>query len=375
MAWATCEARSNLCVCSSPCEVYHGNRMNLNDLETPAPYVDLDVFERDLHKLQAYLSQHKIANRPHIKTHKSTAIAQMQMDAGAVGVTCQKLGEAEVMAGAGIPDIFLPYNIIGDVKLGRLADLMAQTKMSVTADSLDTIQGLKQAAKRAGQPLTVLVEFDCGAGRCGVQTPAEAAALAREIAGDDHLHFGGLMTYPNRDEMNPFVRAVRDLLAKDGLAIERVSGGGTACMWQAHTHPELTEHRAGMYIYGDRGTLLAGAMSLDEISFRVAATVVSRPTADRGILDAGSKTLSSDKFALDGYGLIVEYPEARIAALSEEHGTVDFSACATKPRIGERVTVIPNHVCPVVNLFDEIAQVRAGEVVGAWRVDARGKVK
>jgi D-serine deaminase-like pyridoxal phosphate-dependent protein len=349
--------------------------MNLNELDTPAPYVDLDVFERDLHKLQAYLSQHNIANRPHIKTHKSTEIAQMQMAAGAVGVTCQKLGEAEVMAGAGIPDIFLPYNLIGNTKLGRLADLMTQTKMSVTADSLDTIQGLKQAARRAGQPLTVLVEFDCGAGRCGVQTPEAAAGLAREIAGDDHLHFGGLMTYPNRAEMNAFVREVRALIAKDGLAIERVSGGGTACMWQAHTHPELTEHRAGMYIYGDRGTLLAGAMSLDEISFRVAATVVSRPTETRGILDAGSKTLSSDKFALEGYGMIVEYPDAKITGLSEEHGNVDFSACATKPRIGERVTIIPNHVCPVVNLFDEIVQVRAGEVVGAWRVDARGKVK
>jgi D-serine deaminase-like pyridoxal phosphate-dependent protein len=349
--------------------------MNLNELETPAPYVDLDMFERDLHKLQAYLSQHKIANRPHIKTHKSTEIAKMQMAAGAVGVTCQKLGEAEVMAAAGIPDIFLPYNIIGEAKLNRLASLMMQTTMSVTADSLDTIEGLKVAARRAGKPLTVLVEFDCGAGRCGVQTPAEAARLAREIAGDDRLHFGGLMTYPNRAEMNPFVREVRDLIAKDGLAIERVSGGGTACMWQAHTHPELTEHRAGMYIYGDRGTLLAGAMSLDEISFRVVTTVVSRPTETRGILDAGSKTLSSDKFALEGYGLIVEYPDARIVALSEEHGTVDFSACATKPRIGERVTVIPNHVCPVVNLFDEIMQVRAGEVAGAWRVDARGKVK
>lgn len=349
--------------------------MNINELDTPAPYVDLDTYERDLHKLQAYLSQHNIANRPHIKTHKSTEIAKMQMAAGAVGITCQKLGEAEVMAAAGLPDIFLPYNLIGDTKLGRLADLMTQTKMSVTADSLDTIQGLKQAARHAGQPLTVLVEFDCGAGRCGVQTPEDAAALARAIAGDDHLHFGGLMSYPNRDELDPFVRAVRELIAKDGLSIERVSGGGTACMWQAHTHPELTEHRAGMYIFGDRNTLLNGAMTLDEISFRIAATVVSRPTETRGILDAGSKTLSSDVLGLEGYGLIVEYPDAKIVGLSEEHGTVDFSACAQKPRIGERVTIIPNHVCPVVNLFDEIVQVRNGEVAGAWRVDARGKVK
>ena len=221
--------------------------MHIDELETPVPVVDLAVFERDLHKLQDYLSHHHIANRPHIKTHKSTVIAKMQIDAGAVGITCQKLGEAEVMAKAGITDIFLPYNLVGASKLMRLAELMSHATIRVTADSAETVQGLNQAAKRAGKPLTVLVEFDCGMGRCGVQTPDEAAHLARLIHASGHLVFGGLMTYPNRATLDPFVRTTRELLKRDGIAIETVSGGGTACMWQAHTHSELSEHRAGMW--------------------------------------------------------------------------------------------------------------------------------
>ncbi len=145
-------------------------------------------------------------------------------------------------------------------------------------------------------------------------------------------------------------------------------------MWQAHTVRHLTEHRAGMYIYGDRSTLAAGAMTLDECSFRVIATVVSRPTADRVILDCGSKTLSSDLHRVTGYGLIVEYPDAVIYGLSEEHGHADFSACAGRPGIGERVTVIPNHCCPVSNLLDTVVGVRGGKVEVRWRVDARGCV-
>jgi len=354
--------------------------MNLNDLETPAVVVDLDRFEANLHKLQRYLSSHHIANRPHIKTHKIPQIAHMQTEAGAVGITCQKLGEAEVMADASITDIFLPYNIIGG-KIARLAALMKRVAISVTADSAETVQHLKQAAQLArrndgkpDKPLEVLVEFDSGMHRCGVQTPEEAAALARLIHATSELTFGGLMCYPNTATLDPFVRATRALLASDKVEIKRVSGGGTACMWHAHEHAELTEHRAGMYIYGDRATIKSGAMTQDECSFRVLATVVSRPTAERGILDCGSKTLSSDLLGLTGHGLIVEYPDAVIYALSEEHGHTDFSKCPTKPHIGERVTIIPNHCCPVTNLFDEIMQVRGDEVVGTWKVAARGKV-
>ena len=145
-------------------------------------------------------------------------------------------------------------------------------------------------------------------------------------------------------------------------------------MWKAHTHPELTEHRAGIYVYGDRLTLRSGAVTLDTCALRIFTTVVSRPTKDRGILDAGSKTLSSDLHGLDGYGYICEYPDAKIYEVTEEHGHVDFSACARKPEIGERLSVIPNHCCVVTNLFDEFVGARSGQVEVKWPIAARGTV-
>jgi D-serine deaminase-like pyridoxal phosphate-dependent protein len=348
--------------------------MHIDELETPVPVVDIDLMEANIARLQAYLDEHKIANRPHIKTHKIPAIAKMQMDAGAVGITCQKVSEAEVMADAGFSDIFLPYNIIGESKLKRLMSLAARINISVTTDSAFTARGLSNAAMIAGLQLTVLIECDTGAGRCGVQSPQGAAALARLIASLPNLHFGGLMTYPSNEHLDPFVRETRSLLKDDNLPIERVSGGGTPTMWEAHTHPELTEHRAGIYVYGDRLTLRSGAVTLDNCALRIITTVVSRPTQDRGILDAGSKTLSTDLHGLEGYGYICEYPEAKIYMLTEEHGHVDFSACTRKPEIGERVSVIPNHCCVVTNLFDEFVGARHDQVEVNWQIAARGTV-
>jgi D-serine deaminase-like pyridoxal phosphate-dependent protein len=348
--------------------------MHIDELETPVPVVDIDRMEANITRLQAYLDEHKIANRPHIKTHKIPAIAKMQMDAGAIGITCQKVSEAEVMTDAGFTDIFLPYNIIGEPKLRRLMALAARINISVTADSAFTARGLSNAAMLAELTLPVLIECDTGAGRCGVQSPQEAAELARLIGSLPNLQFGGLMTYPSNEQLDDFVRETRSLLQDDNLPIERVSGGGTPTMWQAHTHPELTEHRAGIYVYGDRLTLRSGAVTLDTCALRIITTVVSRPTQDRGILDAGSKTLSTDLHDLEGYGYICEYPEAKIYALTEEHGHVDFSACARKPEIGERVSVIPNHCCVVTNLFDEFIGMRGDQVEVTWQIAARGTV-
>ena len=349
--------------------------MRLEELETPVPVVDMDILQANITRLQSYLDEHQIANRPHIKTHKIPAIARMQVDAGAAGITCQKVSEAEVMADAGFTDIFIPYNILGEKKLKRLMALARRAAVCVTADSSVTVRGLSSAAREADLRLTVLVECDTGAHRCGVQSPAQAADLARLIAGLPNLHFGGLMTYPTNEQLDDFVRATRSLLEEDGLQIERVSGGGTPFMWQAHTHRELTEHRAGIYVYGDRLTLRSGAVRLEDCAIKVHATVVSRPTPERGILDAGSKSLSSDLHGLDGYGLICEYPEATIYQLSEEHGHADFSACPRKPEIGERVTIIPNHCCTVTSLFDEVVGMRQGEVEVTWQVAARGTVR
>ena len=349
--------------------------MRVDELETPVPVVDMDRMEANISRLQAYLDNHHIANRPHIKTHKIPAIAKMQIDAGAIGITCQKVSEAEVMADAGFTDIFIPYNIIGVSKLSRLMALAARINISVTADSAFTLRGLSNAAGQAGLTLIVLIECDTGAQRCGVQSPQEAADLARLIAGLPNLHFGGLMTYPTNEHLDGFVRATRSLLKADGPEIERVSGGGTPSMWQAHTHPELTEHRAGIYVYGDRLTLRSGAVTLDTCALRVFTTVVSRPTPERGILDAGSKSLSMDLHGLEGYGYICEYPEAKIYSLSEEHGHVDFSGCARKPEIGERLSVIPNHCCTVTSLFDEVVGARSDQVEVNWQVAARGTVR
>ena len=348
--------------------------MHIDELETPVPVVDLDRMEANITRLQAYLDEHKIANRPHIKTHKIPAIAKLQMDAGAVGITCQKVSEAEVMADAGFDDIFLPYNILGESKLRRLMALAARTTLSVTADSAVTVRGLSKAAVEAGHTLPVLIECDTGAQRCGVQSPQEAAELAKLIHKLPNLHFGGLMTYPTNEYLDGFVKQTRSLLEEDGLAIERVSGGGTPCMWDAHTHRELTEHRAGIYVYGDRLTLRSDAVTLDTCALKIYATVVSRPTLERGILDAGSKTLSSDLHGLNGYGYICEYPEAKIYSLSEEHGHVDFSACTRRPEIGERVSIIPNHCCTVTSLFDQMIGARDQQVEVTWQISARSTV-
>ncbi len=349
--------------------------MKIDQLDTPVAIVDLDILETNIARAQRYLDRHGIANRPHVKTHKIPEIAKMQLDAGAVGITCQKLSEAEIMIDAGIEDILIPYNLVGEVKLARLAKLMTRARLSVTADSIFTIQSLSAAAQMAGQELSVLVEFDSGAHRCGVQTPREALRLAREIDHSPGLHFSGLMTYPTTDATDEFVLESKSLLKEKGLPLEVVSGGGTNTLWRAHEHPLVSEHRAGMYILGDRKTLEGGGVTLDDCAFTVIATVVSRPTADRGILDGGSKTFSSDRSAKEGYGLILEYPEAIIYSQSEEHGHVDFSRCAYRPAIGERVTVIPNHCCPVVNLFNQLVGIRNLEVEKIWPVTARGAIQ
>ena len=208
--------------------------MIIDQLETPVAVVDLNRLEKNIHRLQGYLDAHGIANWPHIKTHKIPAIAQMQITAGAAGITCQKIGEAEIMAQAGIQNIFLPYNIIGEAKLNRLMNLAGQITISVTADSAFVIDGLAKAARQHDVTLPVLVEFDTGLGRCGVQTPAQAAELARRIARQSHLVFEGLMTYPLNGQTDVFVKQVRADLEDDRIPVRRVSVGGTPQMWQAH---------------------------------------------------------------------------------------------------------------------------------------------
>lgn len=348
--------------------------MRVADIETPAVIVDQSIVERNLKTWQEYCDQHAIANRPHIKTHKLLELARLQLELGAVGITCQKLGEAEVMAQVA-DDILITYNIVGQQKLQRLVALARQVRLSVTADHIAVVRGLSEAMKKESRPLPVLVECDTGLGRCGVQTPTEALELAKTIAHSPGLVFGGLMTYPTSipqgtDFMDEAVR----LITLAGSSVPVVSGGGTPQMWNAHQAKVFTEHRAGTYIYHDRYTVEKGAARLSDCALRVVATVVSRPTAHRAILDAGSKALSSDLLGLSGHGAIIGFPEVSIVRMSEEHGVVESEAPLTW-EIGQRLEIIPNHACVVSNLFDQVHAIRQGEVKAIWKVAARGRLQ
>ena len=348
-------------------------------LETPAPVIDLDRVEHNLAKMQAYADSHGLRLRPHIKTHKLPLFARRQVALGAVGITCQKLGEAEVMADAGLSDIFVSYPLIGAAKAARLAALAARVpRLAVAADSALAVETAGSAARQAGRTIGVLIEFDSGGRRTGVVSAAQAVALARLARDTPGVRFDGLMTYPASAATASFVAEASPLLAAENLAPAVVSGGGTPGAWRAHEIAGLTELRVGTYIYHDRTTVALGAASADECALYVLATVISRPTPERAVIDAGSKTLSSDLLPPglgDGYGMLPDYPDARIERLNEEHGMLDLSASARRPELGEVVRILPNHVCVVSNLHDEVVLTRGGAVVETVAVAARGRTR
>jgi D-serine deaminase-like pyridoxal phosphate-dependent protein len=349
----------------------------IRELDTPVVLIDLDRVEGNLKRAQDYADANGVKLRPHIKTHKLPEFAKRQMELGAIGITCQKIGEAEVMADAGITDILLPYNILGEPKLKRLLALVRRASVKVTADSTTTIEGYSNTFAGSGITLPVLVECDTGGGRVGVQTPEEALALARRIASSEGLRFAGLMTYPAKGlaaQANAWLERASALLKEAGLSPEIVSTGGTPDIWQSGDNRAATEYRPGTYIYLDRFQVQEGVGSFEDCALTVLATVVSRPTDTRAVLDTGSKSLTSDTLGLQGFGRIVEYPDAVIVSLSEEHGVVDLTGSSKKPQVGEMVRIIPNHVCPVTNLFDEVTFVRGDEVINTVPVAARGKV-
>ncbi|MFH1571910.1 MAG: alanine racemase [Gemmatimonadota bacterium] len=353
--------------------------MRVEDLDTPFLTVDLDGLDDNLDRYQRYFDDHGIGLRPHIKTHKCLAIAHRQLRRGAMGIACQKLGEAEVMVAGGIDgDVLIPYNIVGAGKLARLAALARQARVTVAVDSEYTIDGISAAAATGGVTVGLIVELGRG-GRCGVETAAAARDLAARIDSLPGVEMRGVMAMPTPPEARPFVREVLDELDRAGLPHPIVSGGSTPCALTAHEIPELTEHRAGEYCVGGLAHLRRGTHTVAQCALRLLTTVVSRPTAGRAILDGGSKALSAATYREEGgasvMGHVVEYPEARFGGASEEHGHLDVSACAHPPRIGDRVQVIPVHPCPTVNEHDEIAAVRQGRVEAVWRVDARGKIR
>ncbi len=352
---------------------------DLAAIDTPAVLVDLDIAARNIERFQHYANRHGLAVRPHIKTHKLPAVAGMQLAAGAVGITCQKISEAEAMLSGSdaITDILITYNIIGADKLARLTALARRVRLSVVADSAAVVAGLSQAFAGAASPLTVLVECDTGANRCGVPTPEAAEQLAVSIVAAPGLVFGGLMTYPpagGEAGVEQFMRDAKARIEARGIAVPVITSGGTPTMMHAADAPVTTEYRPGTYVYNDRSLVARGACRYEDCALTVLATVVSVPAPNRAIIDAGSKTLTSDLLGLTGYGHVLGRDDIAIDQLSEEHGRL-VSTGPIGLSVGERVRIVPNHACVVTNMVDAVLVTRgAGAAIERWPVAARGKI-
>jgi D-serine deaminase-like pyridoxal phosphate-dependent protein len=347
----------------------------IDELDTPAVLIDLDRVEANIARGQRMVAEHGRAFRPHIKTHKIPQIGKMQMEAGAVGLTCQKLGEAEAFIDAGLcDDILISFNIVGAAKLEHLMELSGRIgRLAVVADNETVIRGLAEAGKRYGREVPVLVEVDSGFGRNGARTAALARELARLLASEDGVSFGGLMTFPNTLPNTPQIFGeILELLETDGLAPPVISGGGSPALLTLGDFPMMTEHRAGTYVYCDAMMIASGLAQRDDCAMQVRATVVSVPTADIAVIDAGSKTLTREQYYVENFGLAVEYLDAVVSNLSEEHGVIDLSRCSARPRVGEALNIIPNHCCVVSNMVDEVYAHRSGVIETVWPVAARG---
>ena len=350
---------------------------DIESIHTPAFVVNEAVALRNIAAFQVHCDKVGLDLRPHIKTHKSPLLAKMQIEAGACGITCQKLGEAEVMADAGITDIIVATNLLGAARSGRLAALQRRLALKVCADNPVVLEAYSNAAREAGRPFDVMIECDTGQKRAGVEMPGEALALAQIINNDPMLDFAGLLFYPALDtwlQTQIFLDKMTQGLAALGMSHGIISTGGTPNFANIGNLLGATEHRAGTCIFNDRMMIEAGFAKQSDCALQVFTSVVSRGGEDRGILDAGSKTLTSDTGGLDGYGLILEHPKARIHKFAEEHGFLDLSRCNIKPAVGDILRVIPNHVCVTVNMVDQLVAVRGDTIIEAIPVSARGRL-
>ena len=363
--------------------------MKIEELDTPALTVDLDIMERNLRSLGDYCRTHRLKLRPHTKTHKIPAIARMQIAAGAAGITVAKVGEAEVMSSAGLEDILIAYPVVGLTKCERLAKLAQQKKIAVSLDSIEVAQGISEAAARAGSTISTLVEFDMGMHRCGVQTVEAWLRVAQAVDKLAGLQFSGLMFYPGHiwdalAEQGPALdslsRVIDEIQAKSkqsGLNCAVVSGGSTPTAYNSHQVRGLTETRPGTYVFNDMNETKAGYSQLSDCALRVQVTVVSKAVHGRAMIDGGSKTFSGDRLISgdkQGFGFVTEHPNTQFTSMSEEHGHLDLGP-ADQVHVGERLSIIPNHVCACVNMHNQIFYHRNRIVEGSWTVEGRGKLQ
>ena len=364
----------------------------IDSVATPALVVDTARMRRNIEQLAAYAAARGIAVRPHTKTHKSVEIARQQLAAGARGLTVAKVGEAESLlpafAGA-TPDVFVAYPVVDPARTERLATLARKAHMRVALDTASAIEAVARATHAAGVTVGVLVDLDVGMGRTGVATADSLVSLAQAVEATPGLRLDGIFCYPGHIWAKPAEQAAPlaavagrlqeaiDLFDRHGLCREIVSGGSTPTAFQSHLVPQFTEIRPGTNVFNDMNTVRGGFCSLDDCAASIVCTVMSDAVGGQVVLDGGTKTFTSDRCGPapdSGHGHIVEYPDAVITKLTEEHGQVDVSRCARRPQVGERVTVIPNHICPCVNLQDTVWWQDAEGTCRPMTVDARGRL-
>ncbi len=361
--------------------------MSPDELETPAALVDVPRMRANLSRAAEYCREHGLAWRPHAKTHKVPALGAEQVRAGAVGVTVATPREAEVMAGA-VDDLLLAYPPVGHGKVERLMRLPERVRLTVGLDSAEALRGLAEGSRASGRRTGVLVELDLGMGRVGLGAVEDAVRLAEEVAAAEGVEYRGVMYYPGHvrsavGEQDAALRALSDrlggfleALTAAGLRPEVVSGGSTPTFWRSHEIAGTTELRPGTQIFNDRTTAEIGACRWDECAYTVLATVVSMAVPGQAVVDAGSKALAKEELRAEGggYGALLDRPEVAVKAVSEEHGLLDLSGTDWSPRVGDRVRIVPNHVCVSVNLQDRVYGVEGGRVVEAWEVAGRGRL-
>lgn len=356
----------------------------LEDLDTPALVVDLDVMERNLTKVADYCSAHDLRLRPHTKTHKSIALARRQLALGAAGLTVAKTGEAEVMLGAEPRDLLVAYPVVGQAKLRRLSSIAGVTRVTVSLDSLAVAEAISRAATDTGVSIGVLVEVDVGLGRVGV-APSAAVSLAGQVRKLPGIELRGVAFYPGHIKdaasdkfaaLKTTVAQLRADFARAGMEPEIVSGGSSPTLFQSHELEGMNEIRPGTYIFNDMNIVSSGACALEECAASVVVTVIStRP--GHMIVDGGSKTFSSDRLSGGGpgHGHLMEAPGAGFHKMNEEHGFIDLSAAGRTFAVGDKVRIIPNHICVAVNLHEFVYGVRNGRVEEVWNVEGRGKLQ
>jgi D-serine deaminase-like pyridoxal phosphate-dependent protein len=365
----------------------HANPEFVDGLDTPCLVVDLDKVDANVGRMAELAAAAGVALRPHAKTHKLIQVARRQLAAGAAGLTVAKLGEAEMLVGHGIGDFLLAYPVWGPQKWERLCTVAESAEIRVAADSFDVFEGISRTATRRGMSIPVRIELDTGFGRCGVQGAAEALALARRCSKLGGVRLVGLMSFAGHTyaaEGDGIADAaatdaarlleVAQELREDGFEVPEISVGSTPSAGHLESLPGITEYRPGTYVFSDRDQVALGWGTLDGCALTVLATVVSHPTPTRAVIDAGTKTLSSDRAAkVDGWGVIRGHPDWRIVFLSEEHGVLEVPA--GEAPIGTELEIIPNHACGTLNMHDWVAVRNDGAVVEFWPVEGRGLIR